>query len=188
MFVPTTASFREGMNRVALEAAPSGRPAVVSSTTPAAELLGDAVITVPTGDIEGYARALQRLADDPERYDAACNAAAAAGATLLDRDASLEAVLGAVLDEMFPRAAAGTLGLAAVPRTDGAHGAVPDAHSFSSCSRSRWVSMHAQKPRCLKMLELSVVREPDERLALQNSSPRASGTPGRPAGRRSSRR
>jgi glycogen synthase len=109
VFVPTTLSFCEGLNRVALEAALSGRPAVVSSTTPAGELLGDAAITVPTGDLEGYAAALQRLADDPERYDAACSAAVAAGATLLDRDDSLEAVLGGVLDEMFPRPAAGTL-------------------------------------------------------------------------------
>src|SRR5580704_7575858 len=32
------------------------------------------------------------------------------------------------------------------------HGALPDFHSSSRYSRSRWVSMAAQKPRCLRIL------------------------------------
>lgn len=109
VFVPTTRSFREGLNRVAIEAALCGRPAVVSSTTPAAELLGQAAIVVQTGDIAGYAGALERLSDDPEGYGATCEAAAAAAARLLDPADSLEAVLGRVLGELFPRTAAGSL-------------------------------------------------------------------------------
>ncbi len=34
-------------------------------------------------------------------------------------------------------------------RCQPAQGALPEAQIFSSCSRSRWVSMQAQKPRCL---------------------------------------
>ena len=68
VIVPTTASFAEGLNKVAVEAILSGRPCIISRVLSVGEVLGDAVIEVPTGDIDAYVAAIKRLHNDPEEY------------------------------------------------------------------------------------------------------------------------
>jgi glycosyltransferase involved in cell wall biosynthesis len=68
VFVPTNATFAEGLNRVCVEAILAHRPVVTSPACPAIEVLGDAVLEVPIGDIDAYCRALQTLKDDPSLY------------------------------------------------------------------------------------------------------------------------
>jgi glycosyltransferase involved in cell wall biosynthesis len=101
VLVPTPIAC-EGLNRVALEAALSGRPVVLSDTTPAREILGAAALTVRAGDLEGYGRALRRLADDPALYRASCEAAVQAGRSLLDPALSFGEALARTLGEILP--------------------------------------------------------------------------------------
>jgi glycosyltransferase involved in cell wall biosynthesis len=68
VIVPTNATFNEGKNRVCIEAILAHRPVVTSRACPAIEVLGDAVLEVPVGDIGAYCRALQTLRDDPSLY------------------------------------------------------------------------------------------------------------------------
>jgi glycosyltransferase involved in cell wall biosynthesis len=102
VLVPTSARFPEGLNRSALEAALSGKPVVISSTAPAAELLGQAALVVLAGDIDGYAAELRRLAEDAGLYRTSCEAALRVGATLVDPSMSFRKVLGDVLEQLLP--------------------------------------------------------------------------------------
>ena len=79
VLMPTTPNFTEGLNKVALEALLAGRPAIMSSTIPAAEMAGDAALVVPAGDLDGFQSALERLADDPALYRRCSDATIPAG-------------------------------------------------------------------------------------------------------------
>lgn len=93
VIVPTTATFAEGMAKVALEGALAGRPVIVSETVPAGEVLGDAAITVLAGDISGYVQAVERLADNAALYLSMCSAADRVSKILLNRDHGFEAIV-----------------------------------------------------------------------------------------------
>ena len=49
-------------------------------------------------------------------------------------------------------------------------GALPDFQSSSRCSRSRWVSIAYQKPRCSRNTQLAVPRKAYERVLFQYAS------------------
>jgi glycosyltransferase involved in cell wall biosynthesis len=104
VLVPTTADFPEGLNKVALEALLAGRPAILSTTIPAGELVGDAALVVPAGDLDGFQAALERLADDPVLYRrcsaATIPAAAAFVGTRITFEAVVEQALRAQLDDL----------------------------------------------------------------------------------------
>lgn len=91
--VPTTSAFAEGLAMTAAEAVLAGRPALVSSVVPAAEVLGDAAIVFETGNLDAFVGALRRLAFDQAAYAAAQRATAAARAQFFDRSLSLGTVL-----------------------------------------------------------------------------------------------
>lgn len=58
--VPTTSGFAEGLNRVCLEAVLAGRPLVCTTVCPAAEVLGNAVASVPPDRPDLLAEVIER--------------------------------------------------------------------------------------------------------------------------------
>lgn len=56
---------QEGFGIPALEALACGAPLVTTTGTPMAEVVGDAALLVPPGDVDALAGALERLLDDP---------------------------------------------------------------------------------------------------------------------------
>lgn len=97
--VPTTASFAEGLNKVAVEAILSGRPCLTSQVCHATEVLGEAVVEVPVGDVEAYAQAIQRLQADPSDYARHVTASRGAQEQFYDVECSWGKVLERVLRE-----------------------------------------------------------------------------------------
>jgi glycogen synthase len=69
VIVPTTTNFAEGLNKVAVEGILAGRPVVTTVLSNAVDLLGEAAVEVPPGDIQAYADAIYRLAGDPKLLD-----------------------------------------------------------------------------------------------------------------------
>ena len=59
-------SWTEGMPQVLLEAFATGTPVVATAVGGVPEAAGDAVLLIPPGDPDAAARALERLASDPE--------------------------------------------------------------------------------------------------------------------------
>lgn len=68
VITPTTHGFAEGLNKVAVEAVLATRPVLASRFTHALEVLGEAAVEIDPGDISGFARAIEEMADHPERY------------------------------------------------------------------------------------------------------------------------
>jgi glycosyltransferase involved in cell wall biosynthesis len=95
--VPTTRDFAEGLNKVAVEAALAGRPVVTSRLANVSDVLGDAVIEVPPGDLGAYQAALERLADDPAAYAAAQAACAHVQQMFYDRSFGWETAVRRIL-------------------------------------------------------------------------------------------
>jgi glycosyltransferase involved in cell wall biosynthesis len=58
-------SRREGLSFSLLEAMAFGLPSIVSDAPGNTEAVGDAGLVVPSGDVEGFAQAMQRLSNDP---------------------------------------------------------------------------------------------------------------------------
>ena len=101
VIVPTTASFAEGLNKVAVEAILSGRPCIISRALSVGELLGDAVIEVPTGDIDAYVAAIRRLHNDSEEFSRLEVACQRFQQQFYDAEVSWGGVLERVLREML---------------------------------------------------------------------------------------
>ena len=59
-------SWYEGFGLPPLEAMASGTPAVVSDTSSLPEVVGDAALMVPAGDVEAWRKALERVLDDTD--------------------------------------------------------------------------------------------------------------------------
>lgn len=97
VIAPTTVAFAEGLNKVVIEGVLAGRPVVTSDVCPAAEYLGEASVVVPAGDVDGYARAIAALADDPGEYRRRREATRAAAAAFSDPDRGWGACLGRAL-------------------------------------------------------------------------------------------
>jgi glycosyltransferase involved in cell wall biosynthesis len=97
VIVPTTADFAEGLNKVCVESILARRPVVTSIHSNALDVLQDAAIEVPSGDVRAYGGALLRLADDRSFYERACHACGAVQAQFYDRQRSWGAALRAIL-------------------------------------------------------------------------------------------
>lgn len=69
VIVPTTASFSEGLAKSAVEAILAGRPAIISSVTPAKDVLDDCCVVVAPGDIDGYVAAVLSFVQNTEIYE-----------------------------------------------------------------------------------------------------------------------
>jgi glycosyltransferase involved in cell wall biosynthesis len=91
--VPTTSDFVEGFNRVVAEGILSGRPVVTSDACPALEYVRDAVIEVPSDDVEAYGNAILLLCDDIELYEAKRIACLAVQSQFYDEERSWGAAL-----------------------------------------------------------------------------------------------
>ena len=103
VIVPTSAGFAEGMNRVAIEGVLAGRPVVTSPVSHVSDVLGDAIVQVPVGDIDAYVAALTRLRDDPQYY-AQLRAGTGSGTrAFFDRDQSYKSALTRALSICFPK-------------------------------------------------------------------------------------
>lgn len=68
VIVPTRREFCEGMPLVCAEAVLSGRPLVTSRLSNALPVVGPAVLEVEPEDVDGYAAAIRRLAEDRGLY------------------------------------------------------------------------------------------------------------------------
>jgi glycosyltransferase involved in cell wall biosynthesis len=68
-FVPTTATFPEGLNQVVVESVLAGRPVIATEICPAIEVVPNAVISIAAGDIDAMAEAIRRLATDRMFYE-----------------------------------------------------------------------------------------------------------------------
>ncbi|MEO1493033.1 MAG: glycosyltransferase family 4 protein [Pseudomonadota bacterium] len=99
---PTTGRFAEGLAKTPIEAALVGVPSLITSSVPAAEVLGEAIQTVQTDDVKALAAALERLSRDPVRLAAMSSAAIRARQQFFDRKKSLGAQLVQVLARSLP--------------------------------------------------------------------------------------
>ena len=103
VIVPTSAGFAEGMNRVAIEGVLAGRPVVTSPVSHVSDVLGNAIVQVPVGDIDAYVAALKRLREDPEYY-AQLRAGTGNGTrAFFDREQGYKAALARALKICFPQ-------------------------------------------------------------------------------------
>jgi glycogen synthase len=93
VIVPTNANFSEGLNRVCIEAILARRPVVTSQACPAVDVLPDAVLEVPVGDIAAYCTALKSLKDDPALYQRLAIATEKYTAAYYDRSQGYRAAL-----------------------------------------------------------------------------------------------
>jgi glycosyltransferase involved in cell wall biosynthesis len=85
----------EGFGLPALEAMVRGVPVIVAATTSLPEVVGEAGIQVPAGDVEGFARALVEVLRDPARQNH-LSAAGAARAKQMSWSATAERLHAAV--------------------------------------------------------------------------------------------
>lgn len=84
VIVPTRSEFAEGFNKVVVEGVLAGRPVVTSSACPAIEMVGAAVVAVPSDSIDAYAEMLARLATDRDFYEEKRAACATVGEPFCD--------------------------------------------------------------------------------------------------------
>ena len=89
-------SFREGLPKVLLEAAASGRPMIATDVPGCREVVDPGVtgVLVPPRDASGLAHAILALLDDPER----CRRMGAWARELAEREFGIEAVVSRTLD------------------------------------------------------------------------------------------
>jgi glycogen synthase len=95
VIVPTKIS--EGFNAVVAEAVLSGRPVITSPLCPAIDLVRDAILEVPPGDVSAYKDAVVRMADDMQFYEAKRAACAALKTQFFDMDRGWGAALARAL-------------------------------------------------------------------------------------------
>lgn len=93
LICPTTGNFAEGLAKTPIEAALCGVPAVVSTSVPVADLLGDAVRVVPADDTDALTRAIGELFADPAGLARMAAATQTRSALFFERARSLAATL-----------------------------------------------------------------------------------------------
>lgn len=80
-----------------MESILAGRPVVTSIHSNALDVLQEAAIAVPSGDVGAYARALLQLSDDREVYERACQSCRAVQKQFYDSSNSWAAALRSFL-------------------------------------------------------------------------------------------
>ncbi|NTV94217.1 MAG: glycosyltransferase family 4 protein [Thiobacillus sp.] len=88
VFVPTTASFPEGLNKVVVEGILSKRPVVATTVCNAGDVISNGLIEVAPGDVSAMTNILARLISDNHFYQQACLGISASAIQFYDRDAS----------------------------------------------------------------------------------------------------
>ena len=101
VIAPTTSRFAEGLVKTAPEAALAGRPLVTSCLCHALDLLADAIVEVPPEDLDAYAAAIHRLADDADLYETKRCACAGVCMPFVDEGQSWGGKLTIILREML---------------------------------------------------------------------------------------
>ena len=102
VIVPTRADFCEGLPLSCAEAVLSGLPIVTSRLSNAIPVLGPALIETEPENIESYAKAILRLAEDRVTYDQLSNACLRLAGQFLDRSQSYPAAIDRVIAHLFP--------------------------------------------------------------------------------------
>jgi glycosyltransferase involved in cell wall biosynthesis len=97
VIVPTTTQFVEGFNQVVVEAVLAGRPVITSEVCPALEYVRDAVVEVPSDDVDAYHLAILNLMDDDALYERKCAACPGLQAQFYDISLGWAAALRAAL-------------------------------------------------------------------------------------------
>ena len=69
LMTPTTTGFNEGLAKVPVEAVLAGRPAIISSAVPAADILGGAVAEFPADNLDAMIAVIKKMATNPEVYE-----------------------------------------------------------------------------------------------------------------------
>ncbi|MEM8641836.1 MAG: glycosyltransferase family 4 protein [Cyanobacteria bacterium P01_G01_bin.54] len=101
VIAPTTNSFAEGFNKVALEAILAGRPIVTSSACPALADVEAAAMVVPPGDVKAYGNAILKLWQDKALYQAKCESALRMQAQFYDLRQGWQSTLESVLKPLL---------------------------------------------------------------------------------------
>ncbi len=99
VIVPTTSSFSEGLNKVVVEGILAHRPTICSSVCHAKDLLGDAIIEIPPGDIVGFADAIEKLYRSEEQYSDMVQECHLVGEKFYDRSYGWGNALAHALDD-----------------------------------------------------------------------------------------
>jgi len=103
--VPTRPEIEEGFNAVIAEAILAGRPVVTSRACPALELVREAALEVPPGDVPAYRDAILQLCDDAAAYESRRLACAHLKTQFLDYERSWGAALRRVIESLSGRPA-----------------------------------------------------------------------------------
>jgi len=106
IIVPTRSDFHEGFSMVVAESVLMNRPVICSSVVPAVEVLRDAVVEVPEGNIESYIDVIQKLMTDSAYYELLCKNCQPLKEQFLNGEQGLEGVLQAAFSDNFVEKAA----------------------------------------------------------------------------------
>lgn len=119
VITPTTSGFEEGFCQVSAEAILAGRPLVASRVCPAIDHLGEVPVEIAPGDVEGYAEAIRRLAEETTLYEEKRSACARVAEPYYDWSKGLGGVVLEVLSGALGPSGAGR-GQQAPPRNQSA--------------------------------------------------------------------
>ena len=101
IIAPTTSHFAEGLMKVAPEAALAGRPLVTSRLCHGLDLLAAAILEVPPEDLDAYAGAIRRLADEADLYETKRKACSCVCGPFVDEGCSWGCKLSLILRDLL---------------------------------------------------------------------------------------
>ncbi|QNN24887.1 glycosyltransferase family 4 protein [Planctomycetales bacterium ZRK34] len=99
--VPTSSTFREGLNKVVVESVVARRPVLTSALSNALDVVGEAVCEVPPDNIAAYGDELIRLAEEPDYWQRKRDACETLRMQFFDRDRSWGAALRGGLEHVM---------------------------------------------------------------------------------------
>jgi len=103
VIVPTRSDFCEGLPAVCAEAVLCGLPIVTSRLSNAIPLLSPAIMEAEPENIESFANAVLRLAEDRDEYDELSRACPGLAQQFCDRSQSYPAALDRLISTRFPQ-------------------------------------------------------------------------------------
>ncbi|WP_396189606.1 glycosyltransferase family 4 protein [Flavobacterium sp.] len=101
VIVPTSGSFKEGLNKVVIEGVLSSRPVVATSVCPANELFPKSVVEVDPGDVSGMLNVIVKLATDEIYYEQVRSHCPDEGRVLFDEENSWGSALASVIRHVY---------------------------------------------------------------------------------------